>query len=207
MTVSNRNATQNIWAVGRNYAAHAKEMKADVPTTPFFFLKSGNCLQTDGSIRLPLWSKETHYELELALKLDNSLNFSQMTLALDLTARDAQNMAKAKGLPWTLAKSFTGACPIGPWLDLGANEKISLTSLSFQLFKNETCVQRASLTQMIFGPAELLQELKNHYPLSPGDVVLTGTPEGVGPLTGGDVLRAVLQREEHTLLTCHWAVL
>lgn len=207
MTVPTEHTTQNIWAVGRNYEAHAKEMRAEVPTAPFFFLKSGNCLQTAESIQLPNWSKEIHYELELALKLDNSLNFSQMTLALDLTARDAQSLAKAKGLPWTLSKSFKGACPIGQWLSLGPSEKVDFSALSFKLFKNEQCVQQAALLQMIFSPVELLRELKNHYPLSSGDVVLTGTPEGVGPLNSGDRLRAILQRDDLTLLTCHWVVL
>jgi acylpyruvate hydrolase len=199
--------SQNIWAVGRNYAAHAKEMGADVPAAPFFFLKSGACLQTGTEIHLPVWSQDIHHEMELALRLDESLNFSHITLALDLTARDIQSLAKTKGLPWTQSKSFSGSCPVGDWLSFEQNKGLDLQRLNLQLYKNEVRVQAGSTAQMLFKPDELLQELKKYYPLRAGDVVLTGTPEGVGPLKSGDRLKAVLEMQEHTLLTCHWAVL
>ena len=99
--------SRNIWAVGRNYAKHAREMHDDVSTEPFFFLKAGNSIETSSKINLPTWSNDVQHEIEIALWIDENLNFSHISVALDLTARDAQMKAKTKGLPWTLAKSFT----------------------------------------------------------------------------------------------------
>ncbi|AGH95873.1 fumarylacetoacetate hydrolase family protein [Pseudobdellovibrio exovorus] len=202
---NSNNISRNIWAVGRNYANHARELNNEIPTTPVFFLKSGNCLETNSVIHLPTWSAEVHYELELALWLDENLSYSHFTLALDLTARDAQNQAKAKGLPWTLAKSFKGSCPIAPWVNLQEIE--SLDSLNFELFINKRSVQRGQSQDMIFKPQELLEYAKNHFPITAHDILLTGTPEGVGALRSGDSLDAILQSEDREILTCHWDVI
>ncbi|MBC7467154.1 MAG: fumarylacetoacetate hydrolase family protein [Bdellovibrio sp.] len=197
--------TQNIWAVGRNYAAHAKEMHAPVPKTPLFFLKSGGCLNSGSSIELPKWSQDVHHELEIAFLVDENLNFSHLTLAIDLTARDHQEAAKKAGQPWTLAKSFAGACPIGSWISiLDAGD---LTLLNFKLTKNKITVQEGVATDMIFNPSQLLEFVKNHFPLSPNDIILTGTPEGVGKVVSGDMLQAELYSEKQSLLACHWDVI
>lgn len=197
---------RNIWAVGRNYAAHAAEMKAEVPAEPFFFLKAGSCIETENSIRLPAWSADVHHELEIALWIDENLNFSHVSLALDLTARDVQAKAKAKGLPWTLAKSFPGACPLGRWIDL-ADLGGLLTTLSFSLKKNGNSVQSGSYSDMLFKPEALLNYVKIHYPVTANDVLLTGTPEGVGPIRSGDLLEARLYSENREILSCHWDVI
>lgn len=197
--------TKNIWAVGRNYAKHANEMKADIPTEPFFFLKSGTSIETGSAITLPGWSEDIQHEIEIALWVDENLNYSHFSLALDLTARDAQNAAKAKGLPWTLSKSFIGACPLGPWISL--NEISGVDTLSFELKRNDQTVQSGSASDMIFNPQDLLNYLKLHFPLAPYDVVLTGTPEGVGRISKGDALTANLLSGNHKVLTCHWDVI
>lgn len=194
--------TKNIWAVGRNYASHAREMQADVPAEPFFFLKAGSSLETGSKISLPAWSADVQHEIEIALWIDENLNYSHFSLALDLTARDAQNAAKAKGLPWTLAKSFKGACPIGSWISL--DEISGLDALSFELTKNNKPVQSGRIKDMVFNPQRLLEYIKLHFPLAPYDIILTGTPEGVGTIRQGDSLIATLQNENHTILTCHW---
>lgn len=196
--------TKNIWAVGRNYAKHAQEMNSEVPKEPFFFIKAGSTIEMGSKIILPKWSSDVQHELEIALWVDEDLNFSHISLALDLTARDAQNLAKSKGLPWTLAKSFRGACPLGPWVSL--QEIQNFDSLSFQLAINGRLAQEGSATDMIFKPQQLLEYIKMHFPLAPHDVILTGTPEGVGPLRAGDQLKAVLQSENREILTCHWDV-
>ena len=149
-----QNLIQSIWAVGRNYKDHAVEMKAEIPTEPFFFLKAGSCIETSSKIVLPDWSKDVQHELEIALWLDENLSFSHITLALDLTARDAQTAAKAKGLPWTLAKSFKGACPLGPWVSL--NDVQSIEALNFKLIKNAQDSQIGHYNDMIFKPNQLL---------------------------------------------------
>lgn len=199
------NLTHHIWAVGRNYADHAKEMKAEVPKQPFFFLKAGSCLETSTKIALPSWSNDVHHELEIAFRLDENLQFSHVTLALDLTARDAQAAAKAKGLPWTLAKSFKGACPIGSWISL--NDIQSTNTLGLTLLKNKELVQKGQLSDTLFNPQQLLKYVLEHYPVEPNDIVLTGTPEGVGPLKSGDLLEAHLLNENRDILTCHWDVI
>lgn len=197
--------TQNIWAVGRNYAAHAKEMNAPVPTKPMFFLKSGGCLNSGSKIELPKWSNDIHHELEIAFRVDDKLQFSHISLALDLTARDHQEAAKKAGQPWTLAKSFSGACPIGNWISI--LDVANLSDLHFELKKNSTTAQKGHFNDMIFKPAQLLEFVKNHFPLSPNDIILTGTPEGVGQIRSGDLLQAELHCESRRLLSCHWDVI
>lgn len=200
-----RNLHTNIWCVGRNYSDHAKEMNAEVPASPLFFLKSGSCLNHTSIIKLPSWSKNIHHELELAFLLDENLDFSHLSLALDLTARDKQDIAKKLGQPWTLAKSFQGACPIGSWLDL-SNIK-NLESVQFTLKINGEMRQQARATSMIFSPTTLLAEAKKCFPLQSHDILLTGTPAGVGTLEPGDKVEAVLSEDNRTLLTCFWDVL
>lgn len=200
-----KNLHANIWCVGRNYADHAQEMQAPVPTTPLFFLKAGSCLNHHSVIQLPTWSTEIHHEVEVAFLIDENLNFSHVTLALDLTARDAQSNAKKLGQPWTLAKSFTAACPIGSWIDL--SEINDLSALTFELRINQNLRQKAQLSEAIFSPARLLTEAKKLFPLMAHDILLTGTPAGVGPLKPQDKVEAILSEQNRTLLTCFWDVL
>lgn len=199
---------RNIWAAGRNYADHAAEMKAEVPLIPVIFLKSGNTVSAGSVIRLPTWSKEIHHELEIAFWLDEDLQFSHFTLALDLTARDAQSEAKKNGLPWTLAKSFTDSCPMGPWLEI--DSVAHLESLQLELKINNKTKQLGDVAQMIFSPEALLKYIKAHFPVSKHDVLLTGTPSGVGPLKSGDQLEAILRDktrpQNQPLLVCQWDV-
>lgn len=195
---------RNIWAVGRNYADHAAEMKAEVPKAPMIFLKAGTSAEAGSKITLPKWSKDVHYELELAYRVDENLSFSHITLALDLTARDAQAEAKKSGAPWTLAKSFTGSCPMGSWVSL--DEIANSEEIHFNLKINKQLKQSGHSKSMIFSPEILLQYVKNHFPVVASDVLLSGTPSGVGSLTSGDNLEATLQSEGRTLLTCIWDV-
>lgn len=197
--------TQNIWCVGRNYADHTKEMHASIPKTPLIFLKSGNCLNPNSTIQLPEWSKDIHHEIELAFLIDENLSFSHITLALDLTARDAQNSAKKKGDSWTLAKSFHGACPVGSWISI--LDIKDLMSLNFFLKKNNIIVQQTLVSDMLFKPPQLLSFIRDHFPIAKNDIILTGTPAGVGPIYIGDVLHAEIHSEKQTLLTCHWDII
>ncbi len=211
MSPLSHHLTKNIWAVGRNYAEHAKEMKADIPDKnkqqPMMFLKAGSTLTTSSKIKLPTWSSEIHYELELAYLIDENLNFSHITLALDLTARDAQNVAKQKGQPWTLAKSFKDSCPIGNWISLSDIQEQK--NLEFELLINSKTAQIGQFNEMIFNPLELLEFTKNHFPVTPHDILLTGTPSGVGSLSSGDTLTAQLRdntSSHQKLLTLQWDV-
>lgn len=183
-------------------------MKADLPTTPVIFLKSGSSISSGSVIHLPAWSKEIHHELEIAFWLNEDLEFSHFTLALDLTARDAQSEAKKNGLPWTLAKSFIDSCPLGPWLEVSSVP--NLKSLELELKINGETKQLGSAADMIFSPETLLKYIKMHFPVAPHDVLLTGTPSGVGPLKSGDKLEAILRDKTRSsnqpLLVCQWDV-
>lgn len=199
-----QNLIQNIWAVGRNYLDHATEMNTKPPAEPMIFLKSGNCINTSSKIQLPEWSQDVQHEIELAYWVDENLGLSHITLALDLTARDVQNKAKSSGTPWTMAKSFTGACPLAPWISL--NEIKSIDSLSFQLKKNHQVAQSGQTKDMLFKPEVLLSYIKKHFPIGTHDVILSGTPAGVASLKKGDSLEAILQSEDRTIFTCLWDV-
>lgn len=199
---------RNVWAAGRNYADHAKEMKAEIPKVPVIFLKAGTSVSSGSVIHLPAWSKEIHHELEIAFWLNDKLEYSHFTLALDLTARDAQSDAKKNGLPWTLAKSFSDSCPMGAWIDIESVP--NLETLQLELKINGETKQLGNVTDMLFSPQTLLDYIKAHFPVAPNDVILTGTPAGVGPLKNGDKLEAILRDKTRPsgqpLLVCQWDV-
>ena len=173
-----------LWCVGRNYSEHAKEMNQSLTAQPLIFLKAGACLNQDPIVPLPAFSHMIHHEIELAVLLDDQLTPSHIALALDLTARDAQEDAKKGGLPWTLAKSFSHSCPVSPWFVYQGDKWFS--DLEFSLRVNGELRQKGHTGQMIFSLPVLLTFLKSRFPLRPGDIILTGTPSGVGPLRSGD---------------------
>lgn len=175
-----------LWCVGRNYRDHAKELNNPVPLQPLIFTKSSSCLVFDQTIDLPAWAGEIHHECELAVQLGDQLKPQSLALALDLTARQVQEQLKKKGEPWALAKSFTGACPMSKPIPFPQD----FSSLTFEFYKNSKLVQKGFVGDMIFPLTELLSYLKNHFPLTAGDWILTGTPAGVGPLNAGDQLQA-----------------
>ena len=184
-----RRPIANIWAVGRNYADHAKELANQVPQSsenPMIFLKAGSSIVEEASFALPAFSNDIHHELEIALQFDHTLHFSHLTLALDLTARDIQEKLKQKAHPWTLAKSFRSACPIGPLLPIPTG--LDLQNLRFTLKVNGRIRQSGSTRDMIFGAETLRQYVVERFPVMPGDLLLTGTPAGVARLKPGDSL-------------------
>lgn len=183
---------RNIWAVGRNYADHAKELGNEVPTTPLIFLKAGSSGTVNSTeVLLPHWSEEIHHEVELVLKFNSSLQVNEAAVALDLTERKAQNIAKKEGKPWTLAKSFKEACPISAFFSVKSLEE--LQDLDIKLWVNDELKQSGNTRQMIFGLPQLVEYVLEHFPVCAGDLLLTGTPAGVGPLMRGDKVRAQIQ--------------
>lgn len=182
---------RNIWAVGRNYSDHAKELGNEVPSEPMIFLKAGSCATlAEREIILPSWTQDIHHELELALKFNTDLQISEACLALDLTARSVQNALKAKGHPWTLAKSFQGSCPLTSFFPVENMQSLQAIELSLKV--NGQLRQKGSTAQMIFGFEELIDFVKKHFPVVPGDLLLTGTPAGVAALNKGDLVEAEL---------------
>jgi len=193
---------RNIWAVGRNYADHAKELGNLAPAPadqPMIFLKAGSSIVTNGkSFHLPAFSKDVHHEVEVALQFGDDFKWSAVSIAIDLTARDLQNELKSKGHPWTLAKSFRDSCLLGPLVPL--NEGINLQNLDFSLHINGELRQSGNTRNMIHEVEKLRVYVLEHFPVAPGDLLLTGTPAGVGPVRPGDELEAQLGN----LLRAHW---
>lgn len=186
---------RNIWAVGRNYVEHAKELGHAVPATsadPMVFLKAGSTVVDNGcAFALPRFTDEVHFECEIAFQFDERLQFSKMTVALDLTARDLQTKLKAAGHPWTLAKSFRASCPLGPLVAISADT--DLQSLKFWLDVNGERRQTGATSDMIHSVEKMRTFLIDRFPVCPGDLLLSGTPKGVAKLGRGDRLAAEIE--------------
>jgi 2-keto-4-pentenoate hydratase/2-oxohepta-3-ene-1,7-dioic acid hydratase in catechol pathway len=187
---------RNIWAVGRNYADHARELGNEAPdpqlSPPMIFLKAGSSGSINSTeILLPGWTEEVHHEVELALKFNSHLKITEAAVALDLTERRTHQAAKKEGKPWTLAKSFKEACPISAFFSVKSLEE--LQDLDIKLWVNDELRQNGNTRQMIFGIPALVEYVLEHFPICPGDLLLTGTPAGVAPLTRGDKVRAQIQ--------------
>ena len=187
-----------VVCVGRNYAEHAKELNNPVPTEPLLFIKPGSCaVALDGGFGIPADRGAVHYEAEIAVLIGKPLSrrpneeevrdaISGFAPALDLTLRDVQAQLKEKGHPWEVAKSFDGACVLAPFVHSSTVEE--LTDIGIRLSINGELRQDGNSSQMLNAILPLLQHIAGHFSLQPGDVVLTGTPAGVGPLASGDTL-------------------
>lgn len=196
---------QNIWAVGRNYLEHVKELGHVSPKVngePMIFLKAGSGLVRNGShFALPAFSSDVHHEVEIAFRFGPDLQFDQFTVAVDLTARDIQNKLKAQGHPWTLAKSFQASTLLGPLAPLP--DGLNLQKISFSLDVNGETRQKGSTEDMIHPVERLRAYVLDRFPVVSGDLILTGTPAGVAALRPGDSLVA----EIAGILEAHWSVL
>ncbi|MBV7563259.1 fumarylacetoacetate hydrolase family protein [Pseudomonas sp. sia0905] len=187
-----------VVCVGRNYAEHAKELNNPLPTEPMLFIKPGSCVvPLEGGFSIPQDRGSVHYEVEIAVLIGKPLSrkpneeevldaISGFAPALDLTLRDVQNKLKDKGHPWEPAKSFDGACVLAPFVPGDAISDLS--DIGIRLTINGEVRQDGSSADMIFPIVPVIQEMAGHFNLQPGDVILTGTPAGVGPLNKGDEL-------------------
>lgn len=196
-----------IIAVGKNYAEHAAEMGSKVPEEPLIFLKPPTCIiPSEGEIQYPEVSQRVDYEGELALLIGEAATKCSpqsaqskiwgYTIANDVTARDLQK----RDNQWTRAKGFDTFCPLGPWI---VREVSPGARLQTFLNNNETPVQSASIDQMVFSPETIVSYISHVMTLMPGDVILTGTPLGVGSLNHGDRIRIEIEgigRLENTVV-------
>ena len=191
-----------IICIGRNYAAHAAELGNDRPDRPVVFMKPASAiLPNNKPFYYPDFSRDIHYETELVLKIGRNGRHVQprfapdyikgITLGLDLTARDLQNDLKKKGHPWEIAKGFDNSAPLSP--DWFAPEDFDdLNDIEFALRKNGTEVQRGHSRHMLFPLTEIICYVSQFFRLQIGDLIYTGTPEGVGPIARGDELEGYL---------------
>ena len=196
-----------VVCVGRNYAAHAEELGNEVPSSPMLFMKPTSSvvsIRRDVIRPNPAQFGETHYEAELCVQLATDLSMATMaqaqqavggvTLGLDLTLRDLQSTLKEKGHPWERAKCFDGACVLADWLDPQAFG--NLQDVHYQLTINDKLTQDGDSALMLFPVYELLVNISHAFNLQAGDVIMTGTPSGVGVLQAGDKLTLTLGDHE-----------
>ncbi|MCE2745138.1 MAG: fumarylacetoacetate hydrolase family protein [Burkholderiales bacterium] len=192
---------RNIFCIGRNYAAHIAELGNRPEEDPVVFIKPTSALHLPGTpIVLPKHSSDVHYEAELVLLIgqggkniteDKALkHIAGYGLGLDLTARDLQATAKKGGLPWAIAKGFDCAATVSPFVS--AEHIQNPTCIEFEMHLNGQVRQRGDIRKMLFPIPFIVRYLSEVFTLQEGDIIFTGTPEGVGSLTHGDTVRLVL---------------
>lgn len=185
---------RNIYCVGRNYRLHAEELGNAVPDKPMLFMKPSHALVSmDGrTIELPGDRGQIHFEAELVLHIGRTYEagiaaddlVDRMALGLDFTLRDVQNVLKQKGHPWLAAKGFLRSAPLGPLRTFPGTYAAANTD--FTLRKNGLEVQRGNIQAMIFDLQQIVDFCAANYGLGEGDLIYTGTPEGVGQVSDGD---------------------
>jgi acylpyruvate hydrolase len=194
-----------IICVGRNYAAHAKELNNSVEEEPVIFLKPDTALLNNNQdFYLPDFSNDIHYETEVVVKINKAGKhidekfahryYDSISLGIDFTARDLQSMLKAKGLPWERAKAFDGSAVIGSFLPLADVGMIS--DLNFSMNLNGQQVQSANTSEMVFSVDKVIAFVSRFITLKTGDLIYTGTPQGVGKVNVGDNLVGFLGDKE-----------
>ena len=190
---------KNIVCVGKNYAKHVVEMGGsaeDLPKEPGLFIKSLNTLANPGDpVPYPSWTSNLHFEGELAVVISREMrdvaeadalqHVLGYTCAVDVTARDKQR----SDLQWARGKSADGFCPVGPWLETD----LDTSSLSVQTQLNGEMKQDGNTEDLIFSVPKILSYISSFLTLKPGDLVLTGTPDGVGPMQAGDKLEVTVE--------------
>jgi 2-keto-4-pentenoate hydratase/2-oxohepta-3-ene-1,7-dioic acid hydratase in catechol pathway len=187
-----------VVCVGRNYAAHARELNNPIPTEPILFMKPSTAIvDIEQPIGIPSQQGSCHVETEIALLIGTSLTKAGigeaqeaivgLGLGLDLTLRDVQNELKQQGQPWEKAKAFDGSCPLSTFLPA---KNCTWDDISIELRRNGKLQQQGNAADMLTPIVSLVAYISHYFTLLPGDVVLTGTPAGVGPLAAGDELTA-----------------
>jgi 2-keto-4-pentenoate hydratase/2-oxohepta-3-ene-1,7-dioic acid hydratase in catechol pathway len=195
-----------VVCIGRNYAEHAKELGNPVPTEPLIFMKPGSCVvPLEGGFTIPTDRGAVHYEAEIVVLIGKPLSknpsaeevvdaISGFAPGLDLTLRDVQSRLREKGLPWELAKCFDGAAVIAPFVP--AETYSDLTDIGIRLTINDKVVQDGNSSLMLNPIVPMIQHMAANFSLQAGDIIMTGTPAGVGPFEPGDQI--VLELTGHT---------
>lgn len=188
-------AQMKIVCIGRNYRLHAEELGNKVPDQPVIFLKPETALlRNNEPFYVPDFSHDIHYEAEIVVRIDKTGKailpefanryYSSITLGIDFTARDLQNKLKSEGLPWELAKAFDHSAVTGDFIKIDRD----IRDIHFHLNKNDQQVQSGHSADMLFTVDEIISFVSSRITLKTGDLIFTGTPAGVGPVTPGDTL-------------------
>ena len=201
-TKKSRKVCMKIICIGRNYAEHAKEMKSDLPTEPVFFMKPDTALLKEEDFYYPDFTQDLHHEIELVIKISKvgkhieeqfaHKYYEEIGLGIDFTARDIQTKCKEKGLPWEKAKSFDNSAPIGKFI---SKQELDFKNVRFELQVNGITKQKGSSVDLIFSFDQIVSYVSRFVTLKTGDLIYTGTPEGVGAVKIGDKLEGFLNGE------------
>lgn len=195
-----------IFAIGRNYAEHIKELNNERPDEPVIFTKPDTAvIRNNAPFYYPDFSKDIHHEVELVLRICKegkniqekfaSKYYDAIGVGIDFTARDLQQKAKEKGLPWDIAKGFNGSAPLGDKF-IAVNDFADVKNITFSLKINGELKQQGNTSLMLFDFDYITSYLSRFFTLRTGDLIFTGTPKGVGPVNVGDVLSASIEDEK-----------
>jgi 2-keto-4-pentenoate hydratase/2-oxohepta-3-ene-1,7-dioic acid hydratase in catechol pathway len=194
-----------IICIGRNYASHAKELNNPIPKEPVIFMKpDSSIIRNNQPFFIPEFSTDVHHEVELVVKI-NKLGkhidkkfahkyYNEIGIGIDFTARDLQSKMKEQGLPWEKAKGFDGSAPLGKFLPKSTFDNVE--DISFHLDINGKRVQTGNTSDMLFSIDAIVEHVSRYFTLKIGDLIYTGTPEGVGPVKAGDKLNCFIEEKE-----------
>jgi len=185
-----------VVCIGRNYAAHVEELNNELPTEPVVFIKPNSAIS---NALLVHTEQSIHYESELTF-IVYSGKITGVGFGLDLTKRDVQSVLKAKGLPWERAKSFDGSAVLSHFVNVPED----IDTLSMELYINEKLTQHATIDLMLNKPNRLLAEVRSFLTLEDGDLLMTGTPKGVGKVNEGDVFLGRVLQNGNVLIESRW---
>ncbi len=186
-----------IVCIGRNYVEHIEELNNEMPDSMVIFNKPNSAI----SDKLYYFGKDTRFEGEICFLIENS-QISGIGFGLDLTKASIQNKMKSKGLPWERAKSFDGSAVLSEFVSLNCD----LTTLKLELYINDILIQFANYDLMIYKPIEMIEEIQGFMTLEDGDIIMSGTPKGVGNYSVGDIFIGIIYSNDKLLLKSKWEV-
>ena len=194
-----------IICIGKNYLKHIQELNSRKEDDPVIFLKpETSIIQKKQPFFIPEFSNEIHYEVEIILKFNrlgkhiepkfSAKYYDKISLGIDFTARDLQRSLKDRGLPWDVSKGFDSSALIGEWIDV--NEFKDINNINFRLVKNGEIVQKSSSANMIWKIDTLISSVSKFFTIKIGDILFTGTPEGVGEVNTDDVFEGFIENKK-----------
>jgi len=196
--LNNENITPSkVVCIGRNYVEHIEELNNEMPETMVVFNKTNSAITS----QLTYFSSDTRFEGEICFMIKSG-QIDAIGFGLDLTKADIQNKMKQKGLPWERAKSFDGSAVFGEFVKFDGDIK----KLKLELFINDTLVQFATYDLMIYKPANMINEIKSFMTLEDGDVIMSGTPKGVGTYNINDKFVGKIYCDDKLLIESSWIV-